>query len=69
MPKSPYLALAQQWMKFEDFIYALADDPQQVEDVMKAIDGSTTSVRAAYIVGRAADPQLRRERRHGVFLP
>lgn len=40
VPKSPYLALAQQWMKFEDFIYALADDPQQVEDVMKAIDDS-----------------------------
>ena len=40
VPKSPYLALAQQWMKFEDFIYALADDPQQVEGVMKAIDDS-----------------------------
>jgi hypothetical protein len=40
VPKSPYLALAQQWMKFEDFIYALADSPEQVEDVMKAIDDS-----------------------------
>ncbi|MGB4218403.1 MAG: hypothetical protein WBK63_04805, partial [Bacillota bacterium] len=40
VPKSPYMALAQQWMRFEDFIYALVDCPQQMEDVMKAIDDS-----------------------------
>ena len=34
------MALAQQWMRFEDFIYALVDCPQQMEDVMKAIDDS-----------------------------
>jgi hypothetical protein len=40
VPKSPYLALAQQWMRYEDFIYALADCPGEVEDVMAAIDDS-----------------------------
>jgi len=40
VPKSPYLALAQQWMKYEDFIYALADCPDEIEDVMSAIDDS-----------------------------
>lgn len=38
LPKSPYQALAQQWMKLEDFIYALADCPDEVEETMKAID-------------------------------
>jgi hypothetical protein len=40
VPKSPYQALAQTWMKLQDLIYALADDPQVVEDTMRAIDGS-----------------------------
>jgi hypothetical protein len=40
VPKSPYQALAQQWMKLEDLIYALADCPDVVEDTMKAIDDS-----------------------------
>ena len=40
VPKSPYQALAQQWMKLEDFIYALADYPQEVEETMRAIDDS-----------------------------
>jgi len=40
LPKSPYQALAQQWMKFENFIYALADAPQAVEETMRAIDGA-----------------------------
>src|SRR4030042_2260248 len=41
VPKSPYLALAQQWMKFEDFFYALADDPLQVETLMRILDRSS----------------------------
>jgi hypothetical protein len=40
VPKSPYQALAQQWMKLEDFIYALADHPAEVEETMKAIDAA-----------------------------
>ncbi len=38
VPKSPYLALAQQYMRFEAFIYALADEPGKVERIMDAID-------------------------------
>jgi hypothetical protein len=38
LPKSPYQALAQQWMKFEHFIYALADAPREIEESMLAID-------------------------------
>ncbi len=40
VPKSPYQALCQQWMKLEDFIYALADFPEKIEEVMKTIDDS-----------------------------
>ena len=40
LPKSPYQALAQQWMKFEHFIYALADRPAEVEETMRAINTS-----------------------------
>jgi hypothetical protein len=40
VPKSPYQALAQQWMKLADFIYALTDHPALVGEVMKAIDRS-----------------------------
>jgi hypothetical protein len=40
LPKSPYQALAQQWMKLEDLIYALADHPAKVWETMQAIDGS-----------------------------
>ncbi len=38
LPKSPYQALAQQQMKLQDLIYALADCPGEVEDTMRAID-------------------------------
>ncbi len=38
VPKSPYQALCQVWMKLDDFIYALADAPEEVEEVMAAID-------------------------------
>jgi len=44
VPKSPYQALAQQWMKLENLIYALADCPGVVEDAMKAIDESYDSL-------------------------
>ncbi|MHC5034021.1 MAG: uroporphyrinogen decarboxylase family protein, partial [Planctomycetota bacterium] len=40
VPKSPYQALCQIWMKLDDFVYALADAPREVEDVMEAIDKS-----------------------------
>lgn len=40
VPKSPYQALAQVWMRLEDLIYALVDYPQVVEQTMQAIDES-----------------------------
>jgi len=40
VPKSPYQALAQQWMTLENFIYALADCPSEVEETMRMIDES-----------------------------
>jgi hypothetical protein len=40
VPKSPYFALAQQWMKHRDFIFALADCPREIEDIMRIIDES-----------------------------
>jgi hypothetical protein len=40
VPKSPYFALAQQWMKYPDFVFALADRPREMEDIMTIIDDS-----------------------------
>lgn len=40
VPKSPYFALAQQWFKYADFIYALVDQTSQIEDLLKIIDES-----------------------------
>ncbi len=40
VPKSPYQALAQVWMKLQHLVYALADDPTEVEETMRAIDAS-----------------------------
>ncbi len=40
VPKSPYQALAQIWMKLQDLIYALADCPKDVAAAMEAIDAS-----------------------------
>lgn len=40
VPKSPYQALAQVWMKLQDLVYALADEPEEVEATMKLIDES-----------------------------
>ncbi|MBN1287948.1 MAG: hypothetical protein JXB47_21295 [Anaerolineae bacterium] len=40
LPKSTYQAMAQTWMKFETFIYALADYPAEVEATMRLIDDS-----------------------------
>jgi hypothetical protein len=42
IPKSPYFALAQQWMRYEDFVYALADHTQAIEELMHVIDVSYT---------------------------
>ncbi len=40
VPKSPYQALAQQWMRLADLVYAIADAPALVGDVMRAIDAA-----------------------------
>jgi hypothetical protein len=40
VPKSPYFALAQQWMKHRDFIFALADCPREMQNIMSVIDES-----------------------------
>lgn len=40
LPKSPYQALAQQWMKLPDLIYALADCSAEVEETMRVIDAA-----------------------------
>jgi len=40
VPKSPYQALAQIWMKLPDLVFALNDYTKVVEDVMEAIDKS-----------------------------
>ncbi len=40
LPKSPYQALVQIWMKFQDFIYALADYRDDIETTMQVIDES-----------------------------
>ncbi len=40
VPKSPYFALAQQLMRYEDFIYALNDQRQAMEEMMDVIDTS-----------------------------
>ncbi len=38
VPKSPYQALAQWWMRLEDLIYALVDYPAEVEAMLCVID-------------------------------
>lgn len=40
VPKSPYQALAQTWMKLDDLIFALIDCPDDVEVVMQTIDNA-----------------------------
>lgn len=40
VPKSPYFALAQQLMRYEDFIYALADQRAAVLEIMDVIDAT-----------------------------
>lgn len=40
VPKSPYQALAQQWMRLEDLIFALVDCRAEVEETMRVIDES-----------------------------
>lgn len=40
VPKSPYFALAQQLMRYENFIYALNDQREGVEEIMDIIDAS-----------------------------
>lgn len=53
LPKSPYQALAQTFMKLEDLVYALADDRGAVEAAMEAVDRSYDSLYAA--LSRSAD--------------
>jgi hypothetical protein len=38
VPKSPYQALAQWWMRLEDLIYCLVDCREEVEETMRVID-------------------------------
>lgn len=40
LPHSPYQALAQTWMKFQNLVYAMADAPDEVEETMRVIDAS-----------------------------
>jgi hypothetical protein len=40
VPKSPYQALAQIWMKLPDLVYAIVDHKKIVEEVMEAIDNA-----------------------------
>jgi hypothetical protein len=40
LPKSPYQAMALVWMKFEDFIYALTDYQDEIEETLRVIDES-----------------------------
>jgi len=40
VPKSPYQALTQQWMRLEDLIFALVDCRAEVEETMRVIDDS-----------------------------
>ncbi len=44
LPKSPYQALAQVWMKLPHLVYALADARDEVEDTMTVIDESYDSL-------------------------
>lgn len=46
LPRSPYqtLHVDSSWMALEDLVYALADYPEDVEDLMKAIDDSYDSL-------------------------
>jgi len=44
LPRSPYQALCQQWMTYEQFIYALFEDPGSVRSVMDKIDASYDSL-------------------------
>ena len=40
VPKSPYQAMAHDWMHYEDFVYAFHDEPEEMEEVFEAIDRS-----------------------------
>lgn len=44
VPKSPYQALAQVWMRLEDLVYCLADCRSEVEETMRVIDESYNSL-------------------------
>lgn len=40
LPRSPYQALALDWMRYTDFVYAMADSPEEMIATMQAIDDS-----------------------------
>ncbi len=40
LPKSPYQAMVQVWMKLPDLVYAMADGLREVEETMRVIDAS-----------------------------
>ena len=58
VPKSPYFALAQQWMRYEDFVYALADQRQAA----RARTVEHTAERAIDVLGQRLRPSLVHER-------
>jgi len=51
IPKSPYLALAQVYMQFEAFIYAMADEPEKMQRIMDIIDAAYDSFYEQLIAG------------------
>ncbi|MGC9348481.1 MAG: hypothetical protein ACP5JG_10120 [Anaerolineae bacterium] len=56
VPKSPYFALAQQLMRYEDFIYALADETEIVEEIMEIIDESYDALYEQLTAAGPGDP-------------
>ncbi len=44
LPRTPYQCLSIEWMGTENLIYALADFPEKVENLMEAIDSSYDSL-------------------------
>jgi hypothetical protein len=56
VPKSPYFALAQQLMRYEDFIYALVDQTAAVEEIMDVIDESYDALYEQLTAAGPGDP-------------
>ena len=68
LPKSPYQAMAIVWMKFEHFIYALADYTAEVEETFKVIDESYDQLYAEIAASRKPKIVNFGENMHEQFL-